>query len=338
MLDFVVRPDWHRLFDSNAWMLVPRRSTLVKLMTHRLETHKRIKVNSVCIHNLYFQQRFHGLVQIYRTQTFEYFLCPIKRTPDICRYHDGHHKTFPFPHERIGLLRSHVKPHFVVCNSAKKLPEENEAYRTLVTLWREFLSGSSTEKPYDHIEMIKFLGEAWSSPAPGEFATHPRKDEKKEPGADGSRRKTRSMSSFSRDNPDDGGDDDESDSASPASGGEHGRQVPLMCTDSSSNSDDSIILDDTCSDDTLWVEEIAKWASKGAEDAKTDGGWETMVVNDEQVLQYDKEPVRDPPPVGAWHGWRPSWKGKRKRPSVDTSVFSSNDWAAYRRNVYLTRA
>ena len=280
-----------------------------------------------------------GLVQIYRTQTFEYFLCPINRTPDICRYDNGHHKTLKFPHENIGLLKSHVKPHFVVCNSAKKLPKEGEeAYTNLATWWREILSEFRTEKPYDHIKMIEHLGRSWSWPAPGEFATHPRKDEKKEPGADESRRKTRSMSSFSRDNPDDGGDDDESESASPASGGEHGRQVPLMCTDSSSNSDDSIILDDTYSDDTLWVEEIAKWASKGAEDAKTDGGWETMVVNDEQVLQYDKEPVRDPPPVGAWHGWRPSWKGKRKRPSVDTSVFSSNDWAAYRRNVYLTRA
>ena len=278
-------------------------------------------------------------MQIYGTQTFEYFLCPIKQTPDICRYDNGSHKTLPFPHAKIGLLRSHVKPHFVVCNSAKKLPGEGkEAYRNLVTWLQEILSRYPTEKPYDHIRRIRILYNTWLLPPPDEFAERPRKDEKKEPGADGSRRTTRSMSGFSRDNPDDRGDGNESESASPASGGERGRQVPLMCTDSSSNSDDSIILDDIYSDDTLWVEEIAKWASKGAEDAKTDGGWETMVVNDEQVLQYDKEPVRDPPPVGTWHGWRPSWKGKRKRPSVDTSVFSSNDWAAYQRNVYLTSA
>ena len=89
-----MRLDWHRLFDSDAWMPVPKWGTLVKLMADfppRLEKDKRANINSVCTYNLSFQQKFYELVQIYRTPTFEYFLCPIKRTPDICRYHKMRH-------------------------------------------------------------------------------------------------------------------------------------------------------------------------------------------------------------------------------------------------------
>lgn len=209
----------------------------------------------------------------------------------------------------------------MVYNSARKLPK-GEALKTITIWWEKFVSGCRTEKNCDHIRIIELLGMVWTLSVPPEFANHPRENEGKK---------------FTRDGSNGREDSDESESASPASSSqEHGSRI-LVCTDSSSISEESIIPDGTYSDDALWAKKIFRWASKGAEEAQSNGGWETKLVNDKQVWRYQQEPVRDPPPADSWHGWRPSWK-KKGRSWADSSLFSSNDWAAYRNNVYLTGA
>lgn len=61
-------------------------------------------------------------------------------------------------------------------------------------------------------------------------------------------------------------------------------------------------------------------------------GWETQPLNDDH--NFDSEPVFPPRTATDWCNWRSSWKHRRGVPQ-DTSLFSSNDWAALEHHVCL---
>jgi hypothetical protein len=104
--------------------------------------------------------------------------------------------------------------------------------------------------------------------------------------------------------------------------------------DSSSVTDDTIV-----EDDTAWIEFIHDWKRQGKGVAES---WESDVLHDlcdEQLTAYIDEHARTPPSPGAWDSWEPTWSDCNSRyPSAfDRAQFSSNDWAVFKNDVYLTR-
>jgi hypothetical protein len=60
--------------------------------------------------------------------------------------------------------------------------------------------------------------------------------------------------------------------------------------------------------------------------------------DDALLAAYRAEPARAPRPK-PWHAWKPKWRLiSAERPLPDTSLFSSNDWAAEMKSRLLTKA
>jgi hypothetical protein len=104
--------------------------------------------------------------------------------------------------------------------------------------------------------------------------------------------------------------------------------------DSSSVTDDTVV-----EDDTAWIENIYNWQKQGKGVVES---WESDVPHDscdEQLVAYIDEHSRTPPSPGAWDSWKPTWDDRKLRYSStsDRAQFSSNDWAVFRNDVYLTQ-
>jgi hypothetical protein len=110
------------------------------------------------------------------------------------------------------------------------------------------------------------------------------------------------------------------------------RHAPLRI-EASESSDDSTITEDERDypEDTTWIEEIYHWQKKGK--AASVDGWDPVVVNDGQLAMYVKECARVP---DTWREWQPKVVSQGDQ-SVDTSKFSSNDWAFYKGDAVLTQ-
>ena len=121
---------------------------------------------------------------------------------------------------------------------------------------------------------------------------------------------------------------------------EGGQQRGILPLQSPEDGDSSSVTDDTVvEDDTAWIEFIHNWQKQ---DEGVTESWESDVVHDscdEQLAAYIDEHARTPPSPGAWDSWKPSWDDRKLRsPSAfDRAQFSSNDWAVFKNDLYLTR-
>ena len=117
-------------------------------------------------------------------------------------------------------------------------------------------------------------------------------------------------------------------------GGQQRATLPFQPDDSSSVTDDTVF-----DDDTDWIEYIHSWQKQGEGVAE---GCEPDVPHDScdgQLATYIDEHARTPPSPGVWDSWKSTWDDRRSRyPSAsDRARFSSNDWAVFKKDVYLTR-
>ena len=128
---------------------------------------------------------------------------------------------------------------------------------------------------------------------------------------------------------------------------EVGPQAAIMTGDSNgpflpSDDDCSSVTDDTVvEDDTAWIEYIHNWQKQDKGVAES-GELDVFHHNgscDEQLASYIDEDARTPPSPGAWDNWKPSWDDRKSRyPNASDRVqFSSNDWAVFKNDVYLTQ-
>ena len=96
-----------------------------------------------------------------------------------------------------------------------------------------------------------------------------------------------------------------------------------------------LIIDDTVADDIACIEYVHKWQKQ------VDSGYgttERWALRDERLAAYFDEPARTPPSPDSWDSWEPVWKDRSACPSEwNRSQFSSNDWAMFEHDVYLTR-
>lgn len=79
---------------------------------------------------------------------------------------------------------------------------------------------------------------------------------------------------------------------------------------------------------------IPRWRANigsGSQADQTDGAFVP-----EELVAYRKEASRDPP-TRQWSEWRPSWSrvDHAEKSSLDTRMFSSNDWSFYRSRALL---
>ena len=123
---------------------------------------------------------------------------------------------------------------------------------------------------------------------------------------------------------------------------ERGQQRAILPFQPPEEDDSSSVTDDTVfEDDTAWIEYIHNWQRQGEDVAESQ---ELDVVHeddscDEQLDAYSDERSRTPPSPGVWDSWKSIWDDHRsRRPNAsDRAQFSSNDWAVFKNDVYLTR-
>jgi len=84
------------------------------------------------------------------------------------------------------------------------------------------------------------------------------------------------------------------------------------------------------------AEWISTWVDKCTESADSESGWDSKVLNDQQLGQWVKEQAR-PPRTEPWQTWRPGWASEEILfDGPNRAEFSTNDWAVWEYGVYLT--
>ncbi|KAG6370779.1 hypothetical protein JVT61DRAFT_10981 [Boletus reticuloceps] len=101
----------------------------------------------------------------------------------------------------------------------------------------------------------------------------------------------------------------------------------------------SSITDTVIEDNTDWIEYI-HMLQKESSDGMAEK-WELRKLHDshdDQLTAYVDEHARTPPSPGpVWDSWKATWGSCSWDPKIsDWSWFSSNDWAVFKNNVYLT--
>ena len=278
--------------------------------------------------------------------TYRYYVLPAPTLQEpICRYPDvngrDHETHFP-PYSNLGPLTSHIHPHFVVFNTGKKLSSSkflSQHVSEMILSLSQIVSPLS--KALAAMMAIQRLYTAWTEVqvpdhfydtigAPNRFhrpSSEGRDDGSQggPPSRQGSRSATRSQGLGT------------SASAGNYEGGQQRGILPLQPPeddDSSSVTDDTVV-----EDDTAWIDYIHSWQKQGkgvAESSESDVLHDSC---DEQLVAYIDEHARTPPSPGAWDSWKPTWDDRKLRhPSTfDRAQFSSNDWAVFKNDVYLTR-
>ena len=274
--------------------------------------------------------------------TYRYYVLP---TPTlqapICRFSDvnsrDHETHFP-PFPNLGPLTSHVHPHFVVFNTGKKLSSTwLQHFSKMILTLSQIVPRSG-----DALAMVIGLYTAWTElQVPDHFSNT-----------------IEASNRFHR--PSEEGQDDRSQGGPPprrqgfrsatrshgqgsgASGGHYDRGQkrgvipfqPPEYDDCSSVTDDTVV-----EDDTAWIEYIPNWQKQGKGVAESGDSDVFDDLRDEQLAAYIGEHARTPPSPGAWDSWKPNWDDRKSRypDASDRSQFSSNDWAVFKNDVYLTK-
>ncbi|KAF8434173.1 hypothetical protein L210DRAFT_3554279 [Boletus edulis BED1] len=327
-----LRADWHRLFDTSEWMLVPQGKIIQKLKEIYLEEKCKTK----------------DLAKLFVNKSYWYYVLPspILKEP-ICRFpdvnEDNHnHETFFPPFANLGLLESHIHPQFVIFNTGQKLRDlSREDYGQMI----KFLKQMAPPKyhAFDMLNDIQELYEAWTKaniPAdycnltgtskrartPSEGGQDDRSQHDPPPKREDLRSATRSQGQGSQ------------GAADRYAGGQQRAILPFRPPEDSEDDSSSITDDTVVEDDTDWIEYIHEWQKESDGVA---GKWESGELHDsrdEQLTAYSDEHARTPPSPGIWNSWKPTWGSPSRDPKIsDRSRFSSNDWAVFKNDVYLTR-
>ncbi|KAF8434175.1 hypothetical protein L210DRAFT_3554295 [Boletus edulis BED1] len=322
-----LRADWHRLFDASEWMLVPEREIVQEL--------RDIYVNKMC--------KTKDLAKLFVKKSYRYYVLPSPTLNEpICRWPDVNkdtHKTLFPPFANLGYLESHIHPQFVIFNTGQKLQDiKSRDFSAMLAFLEDIIDPRYAFKV---LHGIQLLHEAWTEvdvPAdyrnligiskrarpPSEGGQDDRSQHDPPPKREGLRSATRSQGQGSQ------------GAADRYAGGQQRAILPFL---SPEEDDSSSITDDTVvEDDTDWTEYIHKWQKESDGVAgKLDSG-ELHDSRDEQLTAYGDEHARTPPSPGVWDSWKPTWGSPSRDPKIaDRSRFSSNDWAVFKNDVYLTR-
>ncbi|KAF8434167.1 hypothetical protein L210DRAFT_3506796 [Boletus edulis BED1] len=320
-----LRSDWHHLFDTSEWMLIPKVEVVKELSKNYLEEKHETR----------------NLTQ----ETYQYYFLPTPRFKEpICRFPDvnqSQHQTHFPPFTNLGLLESHIHPQFVIFNTGKKLrnsplgdtfrmvsflqqmvPREDDAGDMLDDILRLYIAWTEANIPADYCNLI---GTSKRARPPSEGGQDDRSQHDPPPKREGLRSATRSQGQGSQ------------GAADRYAGGQQRAILPFQPTE---EDDASSITDDTVvEDDTDWIEDIHKWQKESSDGVA--GKWESGELHDshdEQLTAYVDEHARTPPSPGVWDSWKPTWGSPSRDPKIaDRSRFSSNDWAVFKNDVYLTR-
>ncbi|KAI9573775.1 hypothetical protein HD554DRAFT_2052527 [Boletus coccyginus] len=324
-----LRNDWHFLFDQPKWVLVPEAEVLQKL--------SKIYLEDKCATS--------DITKLFVEPTYRYYVLPAPTLQaPICRFSDvssrDHETDFP-PFPNLGLLTSHIHPHFVIFNTGKKLsstlskhvsemililsqivPPSSNALAMVIAIQRLYTAWTELQVP-DHF--YDTMGASNRFHRPSEEGQDDRSQGGPPPRRQGLKSTTRSRGQGSQ-----------------ASAGHYGRgqQRAVLPFQAPEDDDSSSVTDDTVvEDDSAWIEYIHNWQKQGKGVVES---WESDVFHDscdEQLAAYIDEHARTPPSPGAWDSWKPTWDDPKSRyPNAsDRAQFSSNDWAVFKNDVYLTR-
>ncbi|KAF8550575.1 hypothetical protein OG21DRAFT_1499702 [Imleria badia] len=298
-----LRADWLILFDDSRWILVPE----VKI----IQDLKKIYLTD--------KHPTSNLPMQFENQTFNYYVVPAPslREP-ICRFPDvdgDAHKTHVPPYSELGPLTSHIHPYYVIFNSGRKIGHFK--YGELLKM-RRFLSQNASMTVGDAMSTLVSMFDLYVSWIKAKVPTQWRKhytpsNPPHPPGGEG------------RDDPSQGGQ----------SSGSISVGLPFHPPEDDDSSSESVTDDTVEEDDTAWIEYIQNWQKQVDSGCGTAERWALGVLND----SYVDEHARTPPPPGSWDSWKPAWDDNHEAyPSAsERSELSSNDWAVFKKDVYLTR-
>ena len=278
---------------------------------------------------------------------FNYYVLPAPSLRDpICRFpkaDSGEHKTYTSPFSELGPLKSHIHPHYVIFNSGQKLSNiNNNAHIIRISRFLSQNASITAEASNSALLAMMELYQNWTTanvpaqsrrPRASSNPSHPPGKEGQDgpshggphPRRQGLRNATRSQGQGSQ------------ASADQYSGGQQRAIHPFQLPD---NDESSSVTDDTVvEDDIAWIDYIHDWQKEGKGVADS---LELDVLNDshnKQLAAYIKEHARTPPSPGFWDHWEPTWDDQNTRylSQLDRAQFSSNDWAVFKNDVYLTR-
>ncbi|KAF8434154.1 hypothetical protein L210DRAFT_3649327 [Boletus edulis BED1] len=325
-----LRADWHRLFDTSEWMLVPQGDVIQKLKEFYLE--KKCKTKD--------------LAKLFAKKSYRYYVLPSPTLKEpICRWPDvngdNHVTLFP-PFADLGLLESHIHPQFVIFNTGQKLRDlpvddilqmvsflqemllpEDRVPNMLNDMLRLYRAWTKANIPADYCNLT---GTSKRTRPPAEGGQDDRSQHDPPPKREGLRSATRSQGQGSQ------------GAADRYAGGQQRAILPFRPPEDSEDDSSSITDDTVVEDDTDWIEYIHTWQKESDGVA---GKWESGELHDsrdEQLTAYSDEHARTPPSPGVWDSWKPTWGSPSRDPKIsDRSRFSSNDWAVFKNDVYLTR-
>ena len=279
-------------------------------------------------------------------QPFNYFVLPVPSLRDpICRFPNidsYEHKTYAPPFLELGPLESHIHPHYVIFNTGQKL--STLLYGELREM-RYFLSQGLLVPVEDAMLALETISDLyttwietnvpdeWRRPKVSSSSSYPPGEEGRNgPSQSGPHPRRQTLRSATRSQ-----GQGNLASINQYSGGPQRAIHPFQPPeddDSSSVTDDTVV-----DDDTAWIDYIHDWQKEGEGVADS---LESNVLNDshdKQLAAYIKEHARTPPSPGVWDRWELAWDDQKTRyPSrSDRAQFSSNDWAVFKNDVYLTR-
>jgi hypothetical protein len=271
---------------------------------------------------------------------------------------DGTGELLEYPYEKLGILRSHVYPHFAIVNAAPKIARDAEFCGNIsrIVAMRTSLTVTQVE------ELVVRLMNMWDG-----WTTHTGNNDSSsgEDGTyqDGTDRGCEEKSEGSNGNPllrslrcspkdiefvDNGGGCTSWDT------GENHREVESNQGDTNDVHRPRLAVSalPVIADDKEYEEHICQWAdevriatlrSQSTEHA-SQAEWRICQVCVDVACAGDKHvnlalefhraaEVARPPRKEPWHTWYPAWVRRDARdmhkPPPDTKAFSSNDWAMY---------
>lgn len=259
----------------------------------------------------------------------------------ICRFKDPNnpreHSTHYYPFATLSPLVSHIKPQYVVANAAQKLGKiPLSQLPQLQLLLQQVSSHRKKHIAAARLHLILDLYDHWTTLViPDDFATGGNGlDDEDHPPSDRA-----SSSAGDAEQSDDDRETNDSGELSTPSKSKQEQQYhdDAESTSSEPSMEDTIIegYDWNPSEETAWLGEICDWA-ENCRHAAASKGWESGVLNDDQVAAYAKEPPHSTPLPESWHKWQPRWdRCEGQCPPFNTENFSSNDWAIYEEHTYL---
>ncbi|KAL4061880.1 hypothetical protein J3A83DRAFT_4331269 [Scleroderma citrinum] len=343
-----LRADWKYLFDEEEWMLIPASADISRLIKATEELEDEMKqyekllglsettsasqdlindpletvkeslsvvpehpgkvVGGTWTKPTWLDIKRMNIEDLFRSQSqFEYHFLPMLTMKEpICRSitaDSDEHKEFTFPFEELGTLQSRVKPQFVAYDTGMKLLRMPS--RDIQNIVKKVFPQNQLYPNVNTLESLQRIYSAWTRwQVPSDFIKPQIHD----------------------------ADKNECQAAI--------RLFPSVCGDQASldSSNGSSIEQDW--DEAAWRRGMARWVKNSAEAADREGGWESNLVNDDQLGNYRKHRTRIVPSEEYWRLLRrkyPGLPGMKKHKMIDTSLFTSTDWAMYEGACYLLR-